>query len=68
MSREDAWKPPADGSRRNRAGKVSLAESAQLALEDEECEGMILIYAAAAIADDDEDSIDNRKCYQSAIE
>jgi hypothetical protein len=68
MSREDAWTPPADGSRWNLAGKVTLAESAQLALEDEESEDMILIYAAAAIADDDEDRIDNRKCYQSAIE
>jgi len=29
----DAWKPPAQGSRQNRAGK--LAESAQLALKDE---------------------------------
>jgi hypothetical protein len=46
----EAWKPPAEGSRRNRAGK--LAESAQLALEDEEFEDMIPIYAAAAISDD----------------
>jgi len=52
----DAWKPLAEGSRRNRAGK--LAESAQFALEDEEFEDMIPIYAPAAISDDHEDAID----------
>jgi hypothetical protein len=46
----DAWKPPAEGSHRNCGGK--LAESAQLALEDEEFKDMIRIYAAAAISDD----------------
>jgi len=51
----DAWKPPAEGSHRNRAGK--LAESAQLALEEEEFEDMIPIYATAAISDDHEDAI-----------
>jgi len=62
----DAWKPPAEGSRRNRAGK--LAESAQLALEDEEFEDMILIYAAAAISDDHEDGINNPMSYKAATE
>jgi len=61
----DAWKPPAEGSRRNRTGK--LAESAQLALEDEELEDMIPIYAAAAISDDHEDAI-NPKSYKAATE
>ena len=37
----DAWKPQAEGSRRNRAGQ--LTESAQLALKDEEFEDMIPI-------------------------
>jgi len=57
----DAWKPLAEGSRRNRAGKDTLAESAQLALEDKEFEDMIPIYAAAAISDDHEDGIDDPK-------
>jgi len=61
----DAWKSPAEGSRRNRAGK--LAESAQLALEDEEFEDMIPSYAAAAISDDHEDGIDP-KSYKAATE
>jgi len=61
----DAWKPPAEGSRRNRAGK--LAESAQLALEDEEFEDMIPIYAAAAISDNHKDAIDP-KSYKAATE
>jgi len=66
----DGWKPPAEGSRRNRAGKDTLAESAQLALEDEEFEDMILIYVAAAISDnhDHEDGIDNQKSYKAATE
>ena len=63
----DAWKPPAEGSRRNRAGKDTLAESAQLALEDEEFEDMIPIYAAAAISDDHEDAIDP-KSYKAPTE
>ena len=54
----DAWKPPAKGSHQNRAGKDTLAESAQLALEDEEFKNMILIYAASAISDNHEDGID----------
>jgi len=62
----DAWKPPAEGSRRNCAGK--LAEYAQLALEDEEFEDMIPIYAAAAISDDYEDGIDDPKSYKAATE
>jgi hypothetical protein len=37
----DAWKLPAEGSHRNRAGK--LTEPAQLALEDEEFEDIIPI-------------------------
>jgi len=50
-------------SRRNRAGKDMLAESSQLALEDEEFEDMIPIYAAAAISNDydHEDGIDDPK-------
>jgi hypothetical protein len=63
----DAWKPPAEGSRRIRAGKDTLAESAQLAIEDEEFEDMIPIYAAAAIFDDHEDGID-LKSHKAAIE
>jgi len=62
----DAWKPPAEGSHRNRGGK--LAESAQLALEDEEFEDMIPIYAAAAISNDHEDGIDDPKSYKAATE
>jgi len=66
----DEWKPPAEGSRRNRAGKDTLAESAQLALEDEEFEDMIPIYAAAAISNnhDHEDGIDDPKSYKAATE
>jgi len=64
----DAWKLPAEGSRQHRAGK--LAESAQVALEDEEFEDMIPIYAAAAISknDDPEDGIDNPKSYKAATD
>jgi hypothetical protein len=62
----DAWKPPAEGSRRNCSGKDTWAESAQLALEDDEFEDMILIYAAAAISDDHEDGIDYPKSYKAA--
>jgi hypothetical protein len=66
----DAWKPLAEGSRRNRAAKDTLAESAQLALEDEEFEDMIPIYAAAAISHnhDHQDGIDNPKAYKAATE
>ena len=63
----DASKPPAEGSRRNHDGKIPLAESAQLALEDEECEDIIPIYATAAISDDHEDVIDP-KSYIAATE
>jgi hypothetical protein len=56
----DEWKPPAEGSRRNRAGKDTLAESAHLAIKDEEFEDMIPMYAAAAISDDHEDAIDSK--------
>jgi len=62
----DAWKPPAEGSHRNRAGKVAV--TAHLALEDEELEDMIPIYAAAAIYDDHEDGIDDPKSYKAATE
>jgi len=64
----DAWKPPVEVSHRNRAGKDMLAESAQLALEDEEFEDMIPIYAAAAISNDHEDGMNNPKLYKSANE
>jgi hypothetical protein len=63
-----AWKPPAKCSRRNRAGKVTLAESAQLALEDKELQVMIHIYPTAAISDDHEDGIDDPKSYKAATE
>jgi len=39
-----------------------------LALEDEEFEDMIRIYAAAAISDDHEDGIDDPKSYTAATE
>ena len=66
----DAWKPPAEGSHRNRTGKDMLAESAQLALEDEEFEDIIPIYAAAAISDnhDHEVGINHPKSYKAATE
>jgi len=67
-SQRDALKPPADGSHWNRAGKDTLAESAQLALEVEELEDMIPIYAAAAISDDNEDGIDDPKSFKAATE
>jgi len=64
----DAWKPPAEGSCRNCPRKDTLAESAQLALEDEEFEDIIPIYAAAAISDnhDHEDGIDDPTSYKVA--
>jgi hypothetical protein len=62
------WKPPAECSRRNCTGKVTLAETAQLALRDEELEVMIHIYATAAISDDHEDGIDDPKSYKAATE
>jgi len=64
----DVWKPPAKGSRRNRAGKDTLTESAQLALKDYEYEDMITIYAAAAISDYHEDGIGDPKSYNAAPE
>jgi hypothetical protein len=63
----DAWKPPAEGSHRNLSGKDTLAESAQLALKDEEFGDIIPIYAAAAISDDHDDAIDP-KSYKAATE
>ena len=44
-----------------------MAESAQLALEDDEFEDMSPIYATAAISDDHEDGID-QKSYKAAAE
>jgi len=66
----DAWKPPAEGSRQNRSGKDTLAESTLLALEDEEFEDMIPIYTPAAISNnhDHEDGIDDPKSYKAANE
>jgi len=66
----DAWKPLAEGTRRNSAGKHKLADSAQLALEDEELEDMIPIYTDAAISNnhDLEDGIDDPKSYRAATE
>jgi len=62
----EGWKPPAEGSRPNGAGK--LAQSAQLALNNEEFEDMIPIYMAAAISNDHEDGIDDPKSYKAATE
>jgi hypothetical protein len=62
----EAWNPPAGVSHHNHAG--ILAESAQLALEDEEFEDMIPIYATAAISEDHEDGIDDPKSYKAATE
>jgi hypothetical protein len=45
-----------------------LGESAQLALEDEELEDMIPIYAAAAISDNHEDGTDDPKSYKAATQ
>jgi hypothetical protein len=64
----DAWKPPAEASRRNLTGKDTLAEYAQLALEDEEFEDIIPISAAAAISNDHEDGIDDPKSNKAATE
>jgi hypothetical protein len=60
----DGKKPPSERSHRNRAGK--LAESAHLALEDEEFEDMIPIYAADAISNDHEHGIEDPKSYKAA--
>jgi hypothetical protein len=66
----DGWKLPAEGSRQNSAGKDTLAEPVQLALEDEEFEDIIPIYAAAVISDnhDHKDGIDDPKSYKAANE
>ena len=64
----DSWKTPAEGRGRNCAGKEPLAESAELAFEDEEFEDTIPIYAAAAITDDHKDGIDDPKSYKAATE
>jgi hypothetical protein len=64
----DAWKPLAEGSCQNSTGKDTLAEPAQLAVEDKEFEGMIPIYAAATISDDHEDGIDAQTFYKAATE
>jgi len=56
-SHGEAWKPPAEGSRRNRAGK--LVESVKLVLKDKEFEDIIPIYVTAVISDDHEDGIDD---------
>ena len=58
----DAWKPPAEGSCQNCAAK--LAETAQLAPEDEEFENLIPIHSAAAIPADHKDAIDPKSQYQ----
>jgi hypothetical protein len=57
-----AWKRLAEGSRWNRSVKDTWGDIAQLAREDEVCEGMIRIYTVAAISDNDdhEDAIDPR--------
>jgi hypothetical protein len=45
-----------------------LADSAQFALEDEEFEDIIPIYAAVAISNDHEDGIDDPRYYKVATE
>jgi hypothetical protein len=64
----EAWKPPAEGSRRNRT--AMLPQSAQLALEDEEFEDMIPMYVLAAISNNHnhDDGIDDRMSYKPATE
>jgi hypothetical protein len=62
----DEWKPPDEGTHRNRSGKATLGESAQLALEDEEFTDMIPIYATAEISDDHEDHINDPKYYKAS--
>jgi hypothetical protein len=57
MSLGDAWKQPAERSRRNGSGLEKLVEPAQLALEDEKFGNMIPIYAVTAISDDQEEEI-----------
>jgi len=66
-SPRDAWKLPAEVSHWNHSGKDTLAESAQLALQDESFGDMIAIYTAAAISDNNEDGID-QKSYKAANE
>jgi hypothetical protein len=60
----DAWTPLAKGSHRNLTGK--LAETAQLALEDEQIEDMISIDVAAVLSDDYEDVIHYPKSYSAS--
>jgi len=60
----DRWMLSAESSRRNRTGK--WAKCAQLALEHEEIEDVITIYAAAAISDDHDDGTDHPKSYTTA--
>jgi hypothetical protein len=64
----DASKPLAEGCYRSPAGK--LAESAQLALKDEEFKDMIPIYYPAAILNnhDHKNGIDDPKSYTAATE
>ena len=66
----DAWKPPAEDSLRNRAGKDEMAESAELALEDDEFEDEIRTYAVDAISNthNHEDGIADPKSYKAATE
>jgi len=67
VSLGDGWKRPAEGSHRKRTGKNTLAESAHLALEEEEFNDMIPIYTAAEISDDHEDGI-HPKSHKAATE
>jgi hypothetical protein len=64
----DAWKPLAESSRPDCAGRDMIPESAQLALDDEEFEDMIPLYAAGAISNGHEDGIDDPKSYKAATE
>jgi hypothetical protein len=57
LSSGDAWKPPVEGSHRDRGG--NLAEPGQLSLDDAEFKDMIPISAVAAISDDHENGIDD---------
>jgi hypothetical protein len=61
-----AWKPPAEGSHPNHP--CNLAESAQVALEDDEFEDMVSICSPMAISGDHEDHIDDPKSYEALNE
>jgi hypothetical protein len=65
MSLGDAWKQPAERSRRNGAALEKLVEPAQLTLEDEKFGNMIPIYAVTAISDNQEEEINPKSCKEA---